>query len=368
MQIAATLHPLERGTIAMWAGLAALEDTAGLEDARRLQQQRARPHHEGSQLRQGRQGLPVARQLHALRLKVPGKTGEGMVKHAESKGLILRGQDKLYDSEGWFRLTVGTKEENDMFIAAVKEYFASSCAPSGISRSSQGVGAARTLSDSPICPNSTRGPFAPMGCRALQRPDQPVPLSALCRSCTIHLSLHTTPSASIPAHSLTHRPACFRHTEAPRPEGGRGASLPVGVITLSHAGYPPPHAVLLLGDILQPLIPAWIDHGLAGPAEPQIGVTLEVLVQRGDPGLGGAPHRLVDGRHRPHQLEGGEHLAASLRRSTPAEERCTNSSLKRWWWQKFARSKKMSPMPAYSQSRILISPISPAAPRPGSSG
>jgi histidinol-phosphate/aromatic aminotransferase/cobyric acid decarboxylase-like protein len=55
--------------------------------------------------------------------KAPGKTGEGMIKLAESKGMILRGQEPMYGSDGWFRLTVGTKEENDMFIAAVKEYF-----------------------------------------------------------------------------------------------------------------------------------------------------------------------------------------------------------------------------------------------------
>ena len=30
----------------------------------------------------------------------------------------------MYGSDGWFRLTVGSKEENDMFIEAVKEYFA----------------------------------------------------------------------------------------------------------------------------------------------------------------------------------------------------------------------------------------------------
>jgi histidinol-phosphate/aromatic aminotransferase/cobyric acid decarboxylase-like protein len=55
--------------------------------------------------------------------KVPGKTGAGMLKLAESKNMILRGQDPMYGSDGWFRLTIGTKEENDLFIAAVKEYF-----------------------------------------------------------------------------------------------------------------------------------------------------------------------------------------------------------------------------------------------------
>ena len=36
---------------------------------------------------------------------------------------ILTAQDPMYGSDGWFRLTIGTKDENDMFIAAVKEYF-----------------------------------------------------------------------------------------------------------------------------------------------------------------------------------------------------------------------------------------------------
>ena len=123
MQIAATLIPWNQSTIAMWAGLAALEDTAGLK---------LRVDFNNSELDRimnevnkipNVKAFPTRGNYMLFDSKAPGKTGEGMIKHAESKGMILRGQEPMYGSDGWFRLTIGTKEENDMFIAAVKEYF-----------------------------------------------------------------------------------------------------------------------------------------------------------------------------------------------------------------------------------------------------
>jgi histidinol-phosphate aminotransferase len=123
MQIAATLIPWNQSTIAMWAGLAALEDTAGLK---------ARVDFNNSELDRimrevnkipNVKAFPTRGNYMLFDSKAPGKTGEGMIKLAESKGMILRGQEPMYGSDGWFRLTIGTKEENDMFISAVKEYF-----------------------------------------------------------------------------------------------------------------------------------------------------------------------------------------------------------------------------------------------------
>jgi histidinol-phosphate aminotransferase len=123
MQIAATLIPWNMSTIAMWAGLAALEDTAGLKmrvDFNNGELDRIMKEVNSVK---GVKAFPSRGNYMLFDSKVPGKTGDGMVKHAEGKGLILRGQEKLFGSDGWFRTTVGTKEENDMFIAAVKEYF-----------------------------------------------------------------------------------------------------------------------------------------------------------------------------------------------------------------------------------------------------
>lgn len=124
MRIAAMLIPWNLSTIAMWAGLAALEDTGGLKERVDFNNSElARVRKEVGSI-PGVKAFDTAGNYMLFDSKVPGKTGAGMIKHAESKGIILRGQDPMYGSDGWFRLTIGAKEENDMFIAAVKEYFA----------------------------------------------------------------------------------------------------------------------------------------------------------------------------------------------------------------------------------------------------
>jgi histidinol-phosphate aminotransferase len=124
MQIAATLIPWNQSTIAMWAGLAALEDTEGLKKRVDFNNSELdRIMNEVNKIN-GVKAFPTRGNYMLFDSKVPGKSGDGMIKHAESKGLILRGQEPMYGSDGWFRLTIGSKEENDMFIAAVKEYFA----------------------------------------------------------------------------------------------------------------------------------------------------------------------------------------------------------------------------------------------------
>jgi histidinol-phosphate aminotransferase len=57
-----------------------------------------------------------------LDAKRTGKTGDEIVAYAQEKGIILRPQSKMYGSEGFFRITVGTKEENKIMVEAVKEF------------------------------------------------------------------------------------------------------------------------------------------------------------------------------------------------------------------------------------------------------
>jgi threonine-phosphate decarboxylase len=52
-----------------------------------------------------------------------GKTGKEVLAYAETKGIILRGESKKYGSDGWFRVTVGSKEENELFVNTVLEFF-----------------------------------------------------------------------------------------------------------------------------------------------------------------------------------------------------------------------------------------------------
>jgi len=51
-----------------------------------------------------------------------GKTGKDMVKYAEERDLIFRPNNPMYDSEGWFRITIGTKEENRMALEVIREF------------------------------------------------------------------------------------------------------------------------------------------------------------------------------------------------------------------------------------------------------
>lgn len=48
-----------------------------------------------------------------------------MVKFAEERGVILRPRKKRYGSDGFFRVTAGTEEENRMFVDLAKEFFCS---------------------------------------------------------------------------------------------------------------------------------------------------------------------------------------------------------------------------------------------------
>jgi histidinol-phosphate/aromatic aminotransferase/cobyric acid decarboxylase-like protein len=52
-----------------------------------------------------------------------GKKGKDMVAFAQEKGLIFRPEAPKYGSDGWFRITIGTHEENVMAVEVIKEFF-----------------------------------------------------------------------------------------------------------------------------------------------------------------------------------------------------------------------------------------------------
>ena len=52
-----------------------------------------------------------------------GKKSADILAYAQSKGLILRGESAKYGSDGWFRVTIGSKEENELFVNTVLEFF-----------------------------------------------------------------------------------------------------------------------------------------------------------------------------------------------------------------------------------------------------
>jgi histidinol-phosphate aminotransferase len=122
-QISGSLVPWNVGTIPMWAALAAFEDKEGLAE---------RVKFNNSELDFITESLSDIPSFVIFPSKAnyilfdcggTGKTGREVLAFAETKGVILRGESKKYGSDGWFRVTIGTKEENRLFVDLVREFF-----------------------------------------------------------------------------------------------------------------------------------------------------------------------------------------------------------------------------------------------------
>ncbi|MGA2489784.1 MAG: histidinol-phosphate transaminase [Anaerolineales bacterium] len=121
-QISAALLPWNVGTIPMWAALAAFEDTEALA---------YRVKFNNSDVDFITEALSEIPGLVVFSTKANyiffdcgplGKKGKDMVAFAEHKGLIFRPESEKYGSDGWFRITIGTKEENRMAVEVVREF------------------------------------------------------------------------------------------------------------------------------------------------------------------------------------------------------------------------------------------------------
>lgn len=123
MQIAATLLPWNVGTIPMWAALASLEDQEGLAERVKYNNEQIAYIEEMLSTVPGLVVFPSHANYILFDGGPAGKKGKDMVAYAQSKGIIIRPESPKYGSEGWFRVTVGSKEENQMFIHCVKEFF-----------------------------------------------------------------------------------------------------------------------------------------------------------------------------------------------------------------------------------------------------
>jgi histidinol-phosphate aminotransferase len=121
-QISAALIPWNVGTIVMWAGMAALEDIQGLEQRVKFNNEQLDFIEESlSEIK----GLTIFHS-HANYILFDaggtGKKGKDMVAYAQERGIILRPESPKYGSEGWFRVTIGTREENRMVVDVIREY------------------------------------------------------------------------------------------------------------------------------------------------------------------------------------------------------------------------------------------------------
>jgi len=122
-QLAATLIPWNVGTIPMWAALAAFEDTDGLK---------RRVEHNNTSIEMFEEQLGTIKGLRVFHSygnymlfdgTDSGKKGKDLIDFALKKGIILRGQEDMYGRDGWWRLTIGSKEENDMMVTVAREFY-----------------------------------------------------------------------------------------------------------------------------------------------------------------------------------------------------------------------------------------------------
>jgi len=122
-QLAATLIPWNVGTIPMWTALAALEDTGGLKK---------RVEHNNKSIEMFEKELGKIKGLRVFHSygnymlfdgSDTGKKGKDFIEFALTKGIILRGQEDMYGRNGWWRLTIGGKEENQLMVKVAREFY-----------------------------------------------------------------------------------------------------------------------------------------------------------------------------------------------------------------------------------------------------
>ena len=122
-QISAALLPWNVGTIIMWAGLAALEDEEGLRERVEFN------NSEVAYIENALAGIPglVIFHSHANYILFDagptGKRGQDVLDYALKNGIIFRGEAAKHGSDGWFRVTIGSKVENRMAVRVLREFF-----------------------------------------------------------------------------------------------------------------------------------------------------------------------------------------------------------------------------------------------------
>jgi histidinol-phosphate aminotransferase len=124
-QISGAMLPWNVGTIPMWAGLAGFEDQEALKERVDFNNAQVRCYEEALADVKGLEIYHSYANYILFDGTDAGKTGKGMLDFAlEKRGLIFRAQTPMYGRDGWFRITIGTADENQMAIQAIRDYFA----------------------------------------------------------------------------------------------------------------------------------------------------------------------------------------------------------------------------------------------------
>ncbi len=123
LKIAATLLPWNVGTIVMWAALAALEDQEGLAERVKFNNEQVAYIEEMMGSIPGLVVFPSQANYILFDAGATGKHGKDIIEFAQKQGIILRAESAKHSSDGWFRVTIGTKEENKLFVETMREFF-----------------------------------------------------------------------------------------------------------------------------------------------------------------------------------------------------------------------------------------------------
>jgi histidinol-phosphate aminotransferase len=122
-QISAALLPWNVGTISMWAALAALEDEQGLVERVEFN------NNEIAYFEQALGDIPGLTIYHSYGNYMlfdgtdTGKAGIDLIQFVQEKGLIFRPQESLYGRNGWWRITLGSKEENRLAVSVIRQFY-----------------------------------------------------------------------------------------------------------------------------------------------------------------------------------------------------------------------------------------------------
>jgi histidinol-phosphate aminotransferase len=122
-QISAALLPWNVGTIPMWAGYAALNDEDELRERVEFNNQQVK------YIEYSLSDIPGLVIFHSSANYIlfdagpAGRKGQDVLEFALERGIIFRGDTPKYGSDGWFRVTIGSKDENRMAVEVLREYF-----------------------------------------------------------------------------------------------------------------------------------------------------------------------------------------------------------------------------------------------------
>ncbi len=124
-QISATLIPWNISTIALWAAYAAFCDQDALKMRVDFNNEQVKWISDEMAKIPGMVVFESYGNYILFDATDTGKVGEDIVKYVEDKcKIILRNQAEMYGRDGWFRITIGTAEDNKKMVEAVKEYCA----------------------------------------------------------------------------------------------------------------------------------------------------------------------------------------------------------------------------------------------------